>query len=187
VSPQRDVPTALVLIAFGSVVAYEAYRMPRFTHLAVNPYTVPGIVPGFLALSLVAFGLVMLLRSLLAARRARAQAGAAALEAARVEAAPGGDDPAVVLAEPGFGGRATTRLALTLLLTVGYALGLVGQIPFWLATFLFVFAFLVVFGWSAALGGRARSVLVAAALVQAVLVAASVTLVFERLFLVRLP
>jgi putative Mn2+ efflux pump MntP len=166
VSPQRDVPTALVLIVFGSVVAYEAARMPRFGHLAVNPYTVPGIVPGFLALSLVAFGLIMLVRAIVQARRGHAPTHAV---------------------DPELRRQVLTRLSLTLLLTVGYALGLVGTIPFWAATFLFVLAFLLAFRWSATREGRPRGVLLAGALLQAGLVAASVTLVFERLFLVRLP
>lgn len=75
------------------------------------------------------------------------------------------------------------RFALTLALCLAYALGLVGRVPFWTATALFVAAFVAIFTW-----GRlppVRTLGVAAVLAAAVSV--SVTLVFDRLFLVRLP
>ena len=73
-----------------------------------------------------------------------------------------------------------------------YPLVLVGWLPFWLATGLFVFAFIVAFEWSpqdgeaAPSSARQRAVLLWAA-VQSVLVAAIVSIVFQELFLVRLP
>jgi hypothetical protein len=90
-------------------------------------------------------------------------------------------------AEPG----SATRIVLTLALTLGYGGGLIGRMPFALATFLFVLAFLLAFQWTPALLERARRGAlvrtVGTAVLQALLVAATVTYVFERIFLVRLP
>lgn len=75
------------------------------------------------------------------------------------------------------------RTLVTLGVCLGYALGLVGRVPFWLATGLFVLAFVGWFGFERA--RPARSVAIAAA--TALVTSAAVTLLFERVFLVRLP
>ena len=78
-------------------------------------------------------------------------------------------------------------MALAVALTLGYAGGLVGRVPFWLATGLFVFAFAALFEWLEA-GGRApRPRGLAAAAALAVVAAAAVSWVFRYVFLVRLP
>lgn len=160
---RRDLYTSLVFIAFGVGVVVESLRMPRFENLGVNSYTVPGIVPGVVGATIALLAGVMLLRSL---RRLQ----------------PGGDLESGPLAE-----GSTRRLLLTLTVTLAYGGLLVGLLPFWLATFLFVTTFIVLFEWR---GGQARGRLgrtVAVALLEGVLVAAAVTFVFERIFLVRLP
>ncbi len=166
---RRDALTGLALIALGIGVVIESLRMPRFEHLGINPYTVPGIVPGILGAVLALFGTVMLSRTAVAWRRGN-----------EVPPVAGEDEPG-----------STPRLLLTLILTVGYGGLLVGALPFWLATFLFVLAFLLVFEWRPELrraGRRAALVTYAStSLLQAVLVAAAVTFVFQRVFLVTLP
>jgi putative tricarboxylic transport membrane protein len=79
------------------------------------------------------------------------------------------------------------RLAVTLALCLLYAVGLVGHVPYQIATGLFVFAFIAVFEWEEAgrAGRRIRSLVTA--LIQAVLVTGVVSIGFEKLFLVRLP
>ena len=74
------------------------------------------------------------------------------------------------------------RIAWTLVLTLAYAAVLVGRMPFTLATVLFVGAFTFMF----ADGGPAWRRLALAAS-SGVLTAVAIVLVFERLFLVRLP
>jgi hypothetical protein len=138
----------------------EALRMPRFEHLGANPYTVPGIVPGLLGAIIAMLGLVLLLRAIREGGWRLNVRGAA------------------------LRGEGVRRLVITLILTFGYAAGLVGLVPFSLATFLFVFLFIVLFAWREA---RAKGRLLALAFLQALLVAAIVTFVFERIFLVRLP
>ena len=184
----RDDLTALVLIAFGGFVVWEAARMPRFEHLAVNPYTVPGLVPGFLGGAILLFGLVMLTRSMVVKRLEDAaddQPGDAA--PADEDASTEGAEPPTAVAPPDRPGESLRRLLITLGLTLGYAAVLVGRLPFWLATFVFVFVFIVIFDWRKAVAAQRTVRLFVTAGVQALLVAAAVTLVFERLFLVRLP
>lgn len=158
---RTDFYTALILIAFGIGVVVESMRMPRLEELGVNPYTVPGIVPGVLGVSLVVFGLIMLVRSW---RGASPPVGSAALP-----------------------GSTVWRLLLAIAVTLAYGAVLVGWLPFTLATFLFVTGFIVLFELRAPDRRRAAGRIVAVAIVEGVIVAFAVALVFERIFLVRLP
>jgi putative tricarboxylic transport membrane protein len=166
---RRDLLTSLVLIALGAGVVVEAMRMPRYDHLGINPYTVPGIVPGFLGAILAVFGVLMLARTAIAWRRHEPVPTTAA------------DD------EPG----SVPRVLFTLALTLGYGGLLVGNLPFWLATGIFVWAFLLVFEWRPRYAAGAGAAVLwrtgGTALLEAVLVSAAVTFVFQRVFLVTLP
>ena len=162
---KADFVTSLCLIALGIGAAVESYRMPRLEELNVDPYTVPGIVPGLLGSVIAALGMVLLLRSV----------------------HRGGwrfDRPGV---RHFFTGPAARRLLLVAGLTLAYAAGLVGRIPFWLATGLFVFAFIILFEWPAASQTGRLPRTIAVALVQSVLTTVAVTAVFQYVFLVRLP
>jgi len=163
---KADFVTGLVLIALGIATVVESLRMPRFEHLDIEPYTVPGLVPGALGAVILLLGAILFLRA--------ARAGGWRLRA--------GGATRTWAADPG-----SRRLALSLALCLGYAGLLVGRLPFWLATFTFVFGFVVLFEWplAAARGERIRRLLIA--LVYALAVAAAVTLVFQEIFLVRLP
>jgi hypothetical protein len=164
---KADFLTALCLTALGTAVVIESWRMPRLAERGVPIYSAPGVVPGLLGAVLLLLGLVLLLRS----------------------AASGGHRL------PGDGGTfgaalragGTARLLLTLLLTLTYAAGLIGRLPYGLATGLFVFAFVALFEWDPADPPTRRIRHLGTAVLQAVLVAAGVSWVFERLFLVRLP
>ncbi len=160
-SVRAEIVWALIWIVFGAAVFYGAWTMDRLTALHINPYTAPGLVPGALGVGLVVLGGVLLLRAV--------RAGDAAREAA---AAP----------------LLTPRLLLAVALCLAYGLGLVGRgLPFWLTTLIFVFAGILAFQWPER---RARGELVRGALVAllcAAGTAAGVTLVFQEIFLVRLP
>jgi putative tricarboxylic transport membrane protein len=163
---KADFVTGLVLIALGVASVVESLRMPRFEHLNIEPYTVPGLVPGALGAVILLLGAILFLRA--------ARAGGWRLGA--------GGAARTWWADPG-----SRRLALSTALCLGYAGLLVGRLPFWLATFTFVCAFVALFEWplATAPGARARRLLTA--LVYALAVAATVTLVFQYVFLVRLP
>ncbi len=160
--PRVDLVAALVWIAFGGAVTVGAWRMDRLEHLHINRYEVPGLVPGLLGAAMLLLGATLALRSLRRATRA--------------------DSPA---APPEPLGPLAGVLAATLL----YAGVLVGHgLPFWLATFGFVAGFIFWFDRArqSALGRTTAKQAVLAA-VYGACTSAVVTLVFEQVFLVRLP
>ena len=159
-SARADLWSALFWIVLGGVIVGASWRMDRLEHMGAALYTVPGLVPGILG------AVILLLGVLLAVRSVRAPVGAA---------------------RTGEAAGAWLRVAVVLGLCLGYAVGLVGRVPFWLATFLFVFLFVLVFEhpMRRERGQVARGALMA--LVYGACTSAVVSLVFEKVFLVRLP
>jgi putative tricarboxylic transport membrane protein len=157
---KADFLTGLALVVLGIAVVWASLEMPRFADRDINPYTVPGLVPGVLGAIILALGTALLVRAALA--------GGWRLGGMRLAGGPG-----------------VRRLALSLILCLGYAAGLVGRLPFWLATFLFVAAFVALLEWPLEAGRRRVRLLIAA--VYGAAISAAVTLVFQEVFLVRLP
>ncbi|MBK7079909.1 MAG: tripartite tricarboxylate transporter TctB family protein [Betaproteobacteria bacterium] len=165
-SPRADFLGALAWIAFGALIVVMSWQMDRFAAQGATPHTYPGLWPGLVGGMLAALGGILALRSLGRARSAGWQAGES-------------DDTEIV---------APSRFALGAGLFFVYALLLVGRgLPFWLGTALFVTAFVFLFqrAQRTADGRAARGIVVA--LVCGGATAAAVTVVFEQLFLVRLP
>lgn len=144
-------------IFFGLLIVVESLRMDRFTSMGAELYTMPGFVPGMIGGVIVLLGAVLMLRGW------------------RRRAAASQDAPAEQLLN--------RRIILTMALSLSYAGGLIGRAPFWLATFLFVTAFVGCF----APPGTTPLRRLAAAVLAGALTTAVVTLVFEQVFLVRLP
>ena len=163
-----DLWFSLLLTALALAVVIESWRMPRLENLGVHPMSAPGLTPGVIGLVLLLLGLLLLVRSLRERRAAAARAAASAAPAAPAATAASGD-----------GARALLATVLCLV----YALGLLGRLPFFWATGLFVFAFVVAFALERPRPWRTLGGAAAMALFSAV----SVTLLFERLFLVQLP
>lgn len=164
---KADLITGLVLLALAAAVMVGGLTMDRLEIRQIHPASIPGLVPVILGAALAVAALALVLR---AARRLRAQAPAGADETEAFD-----------------GGASRSGLAIALFLTIGYAVGLVGRIPYEIATGVFVFLFIAVFEWRPAMPARARLIRLGTALLQAVLVALVVGLVFDKLFLVRLP
>jgi hypothetical protein len=162
---KADFVSGLVFLLFGLGVVAESARMPTYTALGANPWTAPGIVPAMVGSVIALLGLVLLVRS--------ARAGGWRLGTRSDEAT---DNP---------GG--TGRFLLCLALTLGYAAGLVGRVPFWLATFLFVGLFVLLFEWRRGMPRVQALRTGIAALLLAVVISGVVTYVFQYVFLVRLP
>jgi hypothetical protein len=146
--------------ALGIAIVAESWRMDRLEAQHINPWTVPGLVPGLLGVVLALLGLV------LALRRPRAAEGE--VEAGRA-------------AEP-------WRVGLALVLTLGFGIGVLGTgVPFWLAAGGFLFVAITLFEWperraaGTLAGGAARAAVIAA------LASAAITIIFQEVFLVRLP
>jgi len=161
---KADLVAGLFFIVLAVATFFGSWTMDRLEVRRINPLTVPGLVPGMLAIALLICGLILTVRSWRAP-------------------APGGWD--------GLGNAilsaSAQRAAAVLVLTLTYTLVLVGWLPFWLATGLFVFAFILVFEAWLATPRRPLIQTLPWALGLAIVTATVVTLVFVRLFLVRLP
>jgi hypothetical protein len=146
-------------IVFGALLLAESLRMERFESQGAAVFTMPGFMPGLLGAVLMVLGLLHVLRG---------------RPSGKAQAARAGDT-----AERLLNGRALA----TMLLSVGYAVALVGHVPYSLGTALYVGAFVAIF--SAPGSSLKRRLLVGA--IAGVATAAAVTVVFEHIFLVRLP
>ena len=161
---RADLLAGLFFIILGLAIFYGAWTMDRLEVRRIQPLTAPGLVPGLLSAALTLCGFVLAFRSL----RTPADGGWQQLSGAMTSGAAG-------------------RALIVMLLALIYTLGLIGTLPFWAATGLFVFAFILVFECWLAEPRRALLSTLPWALGLAVVTATTVTLVFERLFLVRLP
>lgn len=159
-SPRADLVTAAVLLALGLGIVAHAFQMPRFVEQSGTGLTAPGIVPGFHGTMIAALAILLGLR---AVRR-------------------GGWAARGPVAQSSGDGR---RLAMATVLGVLYAGVLVGRVPFWIASAIFVFAFTTAFEWGQGPERRIRRVVEAALIGLGTGLA--VMLVFEDLFLLRLP
>ena len=144
----------------GLLIVVASLRMERFETMGAVLYTMPGFVPGMIGGLVALLGLIMMLRGWVRRAQEKSTADTGAIE------------PLL-----------TRRVVPTLLLTLVYAGLLIGRIPFWLATALFVTAFVALF--TPAEATTRRRVLVAVA--TGVLTAITITVVFQQVFLVRLP
>lgn len=163
---RTDLITAAVLLAFAAAAFAGAWAMPTFTDRGGDPFTAPGIVPGFHAVVIGLLSLVLGVRAVL--RGALRPDGGPPAEWRTVE------------------GASTLRLALAAALGVALVFGLIGRMPFWAAAALFVASFTILFEWPITpKERRLRRVIEGIAL--GIVTGLVVTLVFERVFLVRLP
>ena len=166
-SPHSDLRDGLVWMALGVAVLIGSITMDRLERQDVNPYTVPGLLPGLLGIAMVLLGGVLALRSW---RRG----------ALRLPEAP----PDAHLSEQ------RRRLWIVIGLCLGYGVVLVGHgLPFWLASTIYVSGSILILQRMSRepedrrLGVRA----VVVALVIGLCASIVTHLVFQELFLVRLP
>lgn len=150
-------------VVFGAAVTVGALRMERLEAQGVQWFGAPGLLPGILGVIIAVCGLLLMLRCL--------------------------RSPVPATADDAPAGRTQWRLvALTLLLCGGFAAGLIGHVfHFSVAAGLYLFTHIALLQWPErrAAGQTLRGLAVAAAV--ALGGALAVPLVFETLFLVRLP
>ncbi|MEP6792450.1 MAG: tripartite tricarboxylate transporter TctB family protein [Ramlibacter sp.] len=165
--PRSDLADALGWTVLGIAILAGSLRMERLEAQNINPYTVPGLLPGLLGLAMVLLGAILAVRSW--RRGALAQLSAAPTPLQREE---------------------RKRLWLVIGLCLGYGVVLVGHgIPFWIASSIYVTASILILQRMSPnehdrqLGPRVW----AKALVIGVASAVITQLVFQEVFLVRLP
>lgn len=164
-SPRVELVSGLGWAAFGGAVVYASWTMDRLATLNINPLTAPGIVPGVLGAVIALCGVILAARAI----------GMGAL------AAGGRADE---ISEPLMNWRAALSAALCLAL----GLGVVGRgIPFWIAATAFVFLHILLFELAEHKQQRKLGRTILFALAIGAGTGAVVTLLFQELFLVRLP
>lgn len=179
--PRSDLKDATGWIALGIAVLIASIRMDRLQNQGINPYTIPGLLPGLLGLAMILLGGVLALRSW--RRGALHEALPPASAEMRVQ---------------------RKRIAIVLALVLTYGLALVGHpsllvhllfpgslagLPFWVASAVFVATTIVVMHrMSSDPKDRALTPWnIAKAVIIAVAAALAIQMVFQDLFLVRLP
>lgn len=165
--PRSDLKDAVGWTVLGVAVLAGSVAMDRLEHQNINPYTVPGLLPGLLGIAMILLGAVLALRSW--RRGAFAQPLAATTADDREQ---------------------RRRVWIVSALCVGYSVVLVGHgIPFWLASTLYVTASILIVQRISRDPGERR--LTPRAWLKAFaigLIASVVThVVFQELFLVRMP
>ncbi len=179
-SPQADLRQSIGWIVFGIVVIVLSWRMDRLEQQDINPYTVPGLLPGFLGLAVVLFGSLLLWRSWQRIKTSTdahpAETVVQSSSAHSVEDVERGEE------------IERRRIATVLVLCIGYAAGLMGHgLPFWLATSIFIAVAIGVlqFADRTARGQRWRGLIFS--LAMGIATGIGTTFLFQDLFLVRLP
>jgi hypothetical protein len=165
--PKADFVTAIVLMVTSLTIIVLSITMPRMEELGANPYSAPGIVPGFLGVVIFLLSLILLIRSI------RQQGYQLKLTGGRLQAF--------------FREESPRRVLLTVVISIIYGGFLLGKTPYLLATFFYILIFVTIFEYRFDQPWRAQQKTLAFALVQAVLVAGAVAAVFRYLFLVKLP
>lgn len=163
--PRVDLVTAAVFFVAGVAIIYAAWLMPRFEEQLGQVYTAPGLVPAL-------YGTVIAILALWLAGRSIGRGALLPGAAGRREKREGYSD---------------ARLVLAAVLCLAFAVGMVGRLPFWLATAVFVFLFIMLFEWRAGQPWRERIRPIVTAALVAGATGGLVVLVFQRVFLVRLP
>jgi hypothetical protein len=166
-SPRADLHDAIGWFVFGLAVLVGSLRMDRLADQHINPLTVPGLLPGLLGIGMMIVGAILGLRSWRhGARRATAPVASPERRLRR------------------------TRVLLATALCCGYAVVLIGHgLPFWIASSIYVTGSILAFARVSTDPAKRRIGLraVAKALLIGVVSSIVIWLVFERLFLVRLP
>lgn len=165
---KRDFIASVVLLCFSLTVIVQSYLMPRLERRGIDPLSAPGVVPGMIGLVLLCLALILFIRSI---RRGGYR---------------------LFQGEPVHGqkGRhqgAATRVLLTLVLSLVYAVGLLGRFDYTVSTAFYIFAFICLFEYQPGTSILQQKKVFILGTVQAVVASALITLVFQKLFLVDLP
>jgi hypothetical protein len=164
--PRVDLWTAAVFSAFGLAIIYVSWQMPTYREQLGQIYTAPGLVPIFYGIVIAVLGLWLAARSI----------GRGAFKP-QAKAPPAKDE----------GGYGAARLVAASVVGLLYSVGMITRLPFWLATAIFVFLFIMLFEWRKEHSWRQRLRPMITAALIGIGTGWGVVFVFQRIFLVRLP
>lgn len=143
----------------GIAMLVGGYTMDRLEIRQIHPASIPGLVPMGLGAAMIICSVLLMI-----------SAGA-------------GTAPDKTVESGSF-----KNLFVSILLCIGYAAGLLGKMPFAIATGIFIFVFSLYFSWTEE-ANNARFTLKRVALIAlfSVVFSAAISLLFQYGFLVRLP
>ena len=156
-----DIGVATILLAIGIAQLVGGLTMDRLETRNIHPASFPGLVP-------IALGAVMAAMALM-------------VIAGQLRIPPEAD------AEGGFSRDELVKLGAVGGLCLFYALVLVGNVHFWLASSLFIAAFTALFEPAGPITQRRRLLRLGAIAIFAVVAGGAIAIMFESAFLVRLP
>jgi Tripartite tricarboxylate transporter TctB family len=162
----------LIWVVFGVAIVYGSWTMDRLQSLGIPLSTAPGVPTGLLGFGFIVLGLVMLVRR-------KAPELVSFVEADN----PSGTE--LPAQEDDFSWSRALFSGSLCLLYAGLLLG--RGLPFWLLTCGFLFVHIVLLDETGRVPARLtwRRAMIAAAVAPVVTIV--VTLVFQKIFLVRLP
>jgi hypothetical protein len=167
ITPRSDFWQGVGWVVFGAAVLVGSITMDRLQSQNINPYTIPGLLPAFLGIAMMLVGAVVAVRSW---RRG-------AFDHAR--------EPFTAHQR-----EVRRRVWLVVALVVVYSVGLIGHgLPFWIASAIFVTGSILVLQRMSRDPEERRLTprVWAKAIVIGVLASVITQLVFQNVFLVRLP
>ena|SRR6266851_3897210 len=165
-SLRSDFLSALGWMALGIAILIGSVTMDRLETQGINPYTIPGLLPGLLGIAMTILG------ALLAARSWRPHLLASTANGVPADRAE------------------RKRLLLVLGLCLTFGVVLVGHgLPFWLAAAIFVSAAILSLQYQQrkSSGRKLSARVVATAVAIGLGAGIIITIVFQEIFLVRLP
>jgi hypothetical protein len=166
-SLRSDFKSAIGWMGLGIAILVGSVMMDRLEKQDINPYTIPGLLPGLLGIAMTILG------ALLAARSWRP----------RLLAASVASDASAHRAE-------RKRLVLVLGLCLTFGVVLVGHgLPFWLAAAIFVTVAILSLQYQQrqSTGQRLSLRMIVTAAAIGLGAGIAITIMFQELFLVRLP
>jgi Tripartite tricarboxylate transporter TctB family len=167
VDPRVDFLSAIGWMTLGVAILIGSVMMNRLENQDINPYTIPGLLPGLLGIAMIILGALLAIRSW----RARPFRPAET-------------------ADPSTSHAGRKRLALVLGLCLAFGVGLVGHgLPFWLTVAIFVTASILFLQYQQRTATESPMDLRRFAAAAAIGVGAgiAITIIFQDLFLVHLP
>ncbi len=168
ITPRGDFKDSIFWIVLGTAILIASIRMDRLEAQHINPYTVPGLLPGLLGIAMILLGGILLLRSIV----------------------NGGLKPLPPHPHAAHERERERRIWVVTALCVGYGVVLIGHgIPFWVASTIYVTGSIIILNRMSHNPEHRRQTPKAWLKALAIGLGASVTthLVFQELFLVRLP
>ena len=167
VNPRSELMDGLGWMVLGSSIAIASVLMDRLEKQDINPYTIPGLLPGLLGIVMTLLGLLLVVRSW--RRGGRLTSGSASTS---------------------HDGASSKRIALVVGLCATFAVILVGHgLPFWAAGALFVTVTILCLQHPQRIAAGQKLTLRKVISTATIGLGAGlvITLVFQELFLVRLP